>query len=230
MKVLRSSQERAERAVEVAKLKARKLKEIDRLKELELAQEQIFLNSEFNKEAVMKRIREDAMKIRIYDKREVPIESVFDNTIAAIRRRIESQQNASHIIEFKRVWQVKNEQKRNQVIEIERKIKEHIRKYSQEKLIHMQQDKIQDRHNTQLRLSQAQRRLSQLEEAEKKMMQKLSNTRALEYIHIRTSAQMLKAIESKRSPSSISHASSGSRQMERPQKIHKSSFDDYPVE
>jgi len=227
MKVLKSSQERAEHAVEVARLKAQKLKEIDKLKEIELLQEQIFLDTKVNKQIAMKRIRDDIMNIKRDNKKEVPIEAVFDNTIAAIKRRIESKQNASQIIDLKNAWKLKNEQRRNKILEIERQIKEHIKKFAQDKFAHMKLNKVKDEQSIQLKISQARKRLSQLEEAENKMIKKLSNTKALEFIHVKASAYLLNAIEAKKTPLSVSNTPSGSRLIERPWKrLNKSSIDD----
>lgn len=85
IRVLKSLQEKAERSVEAARLKAQKLEQINKLKEFELLQNRLLVDNKEDKGRAMQNVVERIKNIGGYRPRQMPIESVFDNTIGAIK-------------------------------------------------------------------------------------------------------------------------------------------------
>ena len=197
IKILKASQARAERAVEVAKLKTEKLKEIDQLKELEVIHKQNLLNSRGNKKNVINKIRKSAEAIGTYRKKQVPIDAVFDNTIAAIKGRIEREQHLESIFDYKQSSKKNNEMKRRRVAEMEDNIKEYLQKVKEKNMERMKINQYNDLRNMKIKVQKAYKKLDKLEEIERNLLSKLKNTKYVESSHIRASVKVLKSIESK---------------------------------
>eukprot|EP00826_Nyctotherus_ovalis_P028501 TRINITY_DN22512_c0_g1_i1.p1 TRINITY_DN22512_c0_g1~~TRINITY_DN22512_c0_g1_i1.p1 ORF type:complete len:236 (-),score=58.73 TRINITY_DN22512_c0_g1_i1:171-878(-) len=204
IRILRNSQEKAERSVQVAHTKAMKLREIDRLKELELQQQHILTNPKCNKEMELKRIEERSSSLGVNKKKQITIESVFDNTISAIKLRIAKRQFTDKINNNKRTWLMENAVRRNKVVYMENAIREHLRKVRERNLESIKASQLNQYKDMQHKAMQAFGRLHKLELIEQSMIQKLHNTRSLENSHIRASVKVLDSIQSKQGKGSKS--------------------------
>ena len=191
------SQQKAERAVEVARLKAKKLEEIDKLKELEVLQREALLNPKSNKNVVMRKIRESASPIGTSRKEHVAIESVFDNTIAAIKVRIEKRQQTEKILHNKRTWLKRNEMQRNKILNMEYQIQQHLKEIKQFNMERVKKLKLNSYRKLQQQIQKECTKLKQLGNIEREMIAKLNNTRLIENSHIRASVKVLDAIQAK---------------------------------
>eukprot|EP00826_Nyctotherus_ovalis_P011500 TRINITY_DN12991_c0_g11_i3.p1 TRINITY_DN12991_c0_g11~~TRINITY_DN12991_c0_g11_i3.p1 ORF type:complete len:236 (+),score=75.94 TRINITY_DN12991_c0_g11_i3:343-1050(+) len=197
IKILRMSQRKAERAVEVARLKARKLEEIDRLKALEMLQREALSDPKANKGAVIKKVKESSGSIATARRKQIPIESVFDNTIAAIKGRIEKQQQVERILQNKRTWLQRNEMQRNKIVSMEREIKEYLKNVKEHNMERLKKQRLNSYKELQQRIHNECRRLRQLGDVERGMLAKLNNTRLAERSHIRASVKVLDSIQAK---------------------------------
>ena len=113
IKILKESQAKAERAVKIARVKAKKLEEIDKLKNLEIIQKNILSTKNSNKNEELEKIRKLANSFGVFKNSSISIEPVFDNTISAIKLRMERQRRINERQNDKKQWLAENTNKRD---------------------------------------------------------------------------------------------------------------------
>lgn len=199
IKVLQGLQQKAERSVEAARLKAQKLEEINKLKELELLQHSMLLDDKGDKERAMMSVVEKTKDIGRFCPRQAPIESVFDNTIGAIKMRIEKKRNLKKIIRNKTNQEIENLLMRDRVVAMERGIRDRLRREREASMEKLKASQAEHYKDMQRRLKHTVKQLRELEVVERNMLQKLHATRSVEHSHIQTSVVSLNSIQSKQS-------------------------------
>jgi len=173
-------QDKANRSVEVTRLKARKISELDQLKELQNEQSQLLSKAKKVPETGLKKIMERAKSIGIKRKELVAIEPTYDNAIEAVKLRIEKQLALYKMTENKKRWLLINEIRRNKVVEMEQAIKEHLREYEDVRMSKIKKGQYDSYQQIQRKLHEKRTRLKALEEMEQIMLKKLNNTRSIE--------------------------------------------------
>ena len=197
MKVLNASQKRAEWESEVAHVKSRKMKEISHLKQLELAQREVLAVQRSSRDDELDHILNRANAIGKYENPHLPVDSVYDNTISAMKARLEKKRNSDNILKEKEKQLRENFEKRNKVVAMERDIEYHVKMERRKALDKILLSKVQAKQSMQDRVNQAYEELMLLENQEKRMMQKLSNTKLSENLHLRNSVASLHDIQSR---------------------------------
>jgi len=190
-------QEKAERSVEAARLKAQKLEEINKLKEFELIQNHILLENKGDKGKAMQTILDKSRNIGGHCPKELPIESVFDKTIEAIKMRIERKKYLEVIIRNKMNDETKNLLMRDKVVVMEKAIKDNIRKEREKNMLKIKSSQVEYHRDMQRKVKHTIGELNELEQIEREMLQKLNLTRSMEHSHIQTSMLSLNSIQSK---------------------------------
>lgn len=191
------SQEKAERSVQVTRLKAQKLEEIERLKQIELEQRRLFEESKGNRESLMKKVIERVNSIGSHSRKQIPIEPVFDNAIEAIKLRIKKQQHMEALENQKRVWALENEQKRNGIIAMEEALKESLKKTRERNLERIKSSQTEHFHSMQKRIKDKCTELKKLTNIEQKLLKKLKDTQAIESRQFKNSVKSLKLLKHK---------------------------------
>ena len=128
----------------------------------------------------MKKILERARSIGIRRKEPVALDPKYNNAIDAIKLRIEKEQHLHKILEERRRACTNNEDKRNKVVEMEDMIRRKLREISENRMAKIKNNQFNDYRDAQLKLRHRHRKLRKLEEIEKSMMNKLSNTKSVE--------------------------------------------------
>jgi len=188
IKVLETSQKKAQRAVEVARLKARKLKQIEQLRELENTQQRILLQPNHNKQ--IQHIINRAKSIGGQSKERVAINSIYDNTINAIKVRMQKQQYVEKIMNDKKLWAIENEVRRNKVIAMEQAMKQRVIKAKFESTEKIKQVKMQYYQDLRKKVNKAKDQLRNLENIERKMIKEIHNTISMENAYIKSSLRV----------------------------------------
>lgn len=197
IKVLKRLQEKADWSVQIAKIKAQKLEEINELKELELLQQDTLNVPGKVKERSLKKISERTKSIGIPNVKQLPVDSVYDNTIAAIKIRLEKQRYIDAIKQRKKNLELNNEAKRNKVVEMEQFIKQKLRKAREENMEKIKESQFSQYKSMQKKLNDENLKLSKLEEIEKSMIERLNNTKNMEDVQLKSSIRTLNSIQSK---------------------------------
>lgn len=185
IKVLESVQRRAQRAVQVARLKAKKLQEIEQLKELENTQQRVLLQSDHNRE--MQLIAHKSKSIGSQERERVAINSIYDNTINAIKLRMQKQQHIEQIVNDKKLRAIENEVRRNRILAMERASRQRMQDARLESTAKIRRMRVQYYRDMRQRVGQAQGQLKDLESVERRMVTQIQNTVLRENAHIQLS-------------------------------------------
>lgn len=199
IKILRQSQVKADKSLELAHLKSQKLEEINRLKGIEMEQNHILNVPGLDKEREMKQILKKANSICTSSAKNLPINSIFDNTIDAIKLRIEKKQYLERITKDKKMEALEKEEKHNKVVSMEKYIRQYVEKTKEKNLNRIKFSKLEYQQDMKSKVDQAYEELKSLENIETKMIRKLTNTKSMENLHSIESLKSLESIKSKQS-------------------------------
>ena len=135
--------------------------------------------NQLTKESGMRKIIERAKSIGAKKKEKVAITPMFDNAIEALKSKIEKRHYMEKIIDDKRKATETNELKRNKVVEMEQKIKEHLKVVFERRAAQIRSQQVAIFNSVQQKLVQRKKRLRELESAEDEMIRKLEHTRII---------------------------------------------------
>jgi len=185
------AQEKAKRSAQITRLKAQKLEEIDRLRQLELEQKQIIGKCKGNKEFPIKRIVERVKSIGVYSRNQIPIEPVFDNTIEAIKIRIAKEQHMKALDNQRRSWAIENVEKRNKIIAMKEALRESLKRTRERNLKRIKSLQSEYFNIMHKRIKDKCGELKKLTNIENELIKKLKGTQATESKHLKSSFKLL---------------------------------------
>ena len=145
----------------------------------------------------MKEISDKAKMIGNYRKNSLPIESIYDNTIGAIKIRIERCIRIDEILRNKNKYKTENKLKRNNVVIMNQLIKNTIEKTREANFNRIKELQHDTYRNMNVELKKAQKKFHKLEGIESNMIINLVKTRNIENNQIKASILSLDSIKSK---------------------------------
>ena len=131
------------------------------------------------------------------NERNVHINSVYDNTINAIKTRIEEKRNLRYILKTNEEDIKRNIIKKQKILQIENSLGEHLRKIKQNYIEKIKLSRTEHYNDVKKRIDETHRLLSKMEVTERNLLNKLRNTQSIEDSNLKLSLRSLNSIESK---------------------------------